>query len=320
MAGALDSEESLIDAIRALFFLAPGALELHDDAALLPHVPGRQRVITTDVVVEGVDFDRALCPALYAGTRAMLQNLSDLGAMGASPLGFVWSLAIPPSWSEAEVLDFARGAAVPAKLARCALYGGDLSRTNGPLVCSITAVGDVDGAPLLRAGARPGDDVWLSAPLGASAAGLRRLRRADAPREPAAFRAWLAALPELEARAVRAHLHPVLPDGARLVGHANACIDVSDGLALDAHRLAHASRARLELDLLDAAVDPSATREDALSGGEDWALLFTARGAPPIDAVRIGRVTEARTPSDVGVFVDGKALAPRGWQHFGPTS
>ncbi|MCC7073267.1 MAG: thiamine-phosphate kinase [Deltaproteobacteria bacterium] len=317
MAGALDSEESLIDAIKALFFVAPGALELRDDAALLPHVPGRQRVVTTDVVVEGVDFDRALYPALYAGTRAMLQNLSDLGAKGAAPLGFVWSLAIPTSWSEADLLDFVRGAAVPAKLARCALYGGDVSRTSGPLVCSITAFGDVEGAPLLRSGARPGDELWLSAPLGASAAGLRRLRQGDAPRELAPFRAWLAALPELEARAVRAHLHPVLPEGARLVGHANACMDVSDGLALDAHRLAHASRARLELDALAAAVDAAATRDDALAGGEDWALLFTARGAPPIEAVRIGRVAQARTDDDIGVFVDGAPLAPRGWNHFG---
>lgn len=316
--GALDSEESLIDAIKGLFFLAPGALDLKDDAALLPHVPGRQRVVTTDVVVEGVDFDRALYPALYAGTRAMLQNLSDVGAMGASPLGFVWSLAIPTSWSEAEVLDFARGAAVPAKLARCALYGGDLSRTSGPMVCSITAFGDVEGAPLLRSGARPGDELWLSAPLGASAAGLRRLQRGDAPREHAQFRAWLGALPELEARAVRAHLQPVLPDGVRLVGHANSCMDVSDGLSLDAHRLAHASHVRLELDAVEAAVDPAGTREDALAGGEDWALLFSARGAPPIDAVRIGRVQAAAAPEDVGVWLEGDRLEPRGWQHFRP--
>lgn len=314
--GALDSEESLVGALKSLFFVAPGALDLQDDAALLPHVPGRQRVVTTDVVVEGVDFDRALYPALYAGMRAMTQNLSDLGAMGAAPLGFVWSLAIPRSWSEAEVLDFARGAAVPAKLARCALYGGDLSRTDGPLCCSITAFGDVEGAPLLRSGARPGDELWLSAPLGASAAGLRRLRQGDAPRDPAAFRAWLGALPELDARAVRAHLQPVLPDGARLVGHANACMDVSDGLSLDAHRLAHASGVRLELDALDAAVDVAATHEDALCGGEDWALLFTARGAPPIEAVRIGRVLAARTPDDVGVWAGAERLAARGWEHF----
>ncbi|MCC7109679.1 MAG: thiamine-phosphate kinase [Deltaproteobacteria bacterium] len=314
--GALDSEESLVEALKGLFFLAPGALDLHDDAALLPHVPGRQRVVTTDVVVEGVDFDRALYPALYAGTRAMAQNLSDLGAMGAAPLGFVWSLAIPPSWSEGELLDFARGAAVIAKLARCALYGGDLSSTLGPLCCSITAFGDVEGAPLLRSGARPGDSLWLSAPLGASAAGLRRLRQGDAPHEPAAFRSWLGALPELEARAVRAHLQPVLPEGARLVGHVNACMDVSDGLSLDAHRLAHASRVRLELDALDAAVDPAATRDDALSGGEDWALLFSARAAPPIEAVRVGRVVAPAHADDVGVWLDGTRLAPRGWEHF----
>lgn len=317
--GALDSEESLVRALQGLFFVAPGALSLQDDAALLPHVPGRQRVVTTDVVVEGVDFDRALYPALYAGMRAMTQNLSDLGAMGAAPLGFVWSLALPASWTEDEILDFARGAAVPAKLLRCALYGGDLSRTAGPLVCSITAFGDVEGAPLLRSGARPGDDVWLSAPLGASAAGLRRLRQGDAPRDAAAFRAWLQGLPELEARAVRAHLQPALPDGTRLVGHANACMDVSDGLSLDAHRLAVASGVRLDLDALDAGRDPAATLEDALAGGEDWALLFTARGAPPLDAVRIGRVQAAARPDDVGVWASGQRLTPRGWQHFGAT-
>lgn len=319
------SERDLIERIRDAFGtagVAPGAWSFSDDAALMPPLlhPRGTRIVTTDVVVEGIDFDRALYPLHYAGARALAQNLSDVAAMGATPVGFVWTLSIPPADTGAaldelmDLMDFVRGAAALAKTRRVPLLGGDLSSTTerGPLTCSITAFGDVDGQPVKRSGAKVGDGVWLTSPVGAAAAGLRRLRARGAAAAP--FDAWLRALPDSDARAVRAHICPLPPDGAPLAGRATACIDVSDGLAIDAHRLAAASNVRLELDALAAAaVAAGATRDEALHGGEDYALLFTlpAAMAPPIEAVRIGRVVEGS-----GVWADGVAIAPRGFDHF----
>lgn len=311
------NENDLIARIKDAFgsVVAPGAWSFGDDAALMPPLLARHtRVITTDVVVEGVDFDRALYPLAHAGARALAQNLSDVGAMGGTPTGFLWSLALPRDDVAGAVDEFVRGAAALAKMRRVPLFGGDLSSTTGPFTCSITAFGDVDGQPVRRSGARVGDDVWLSAPVGASSAGLRRLRMRDAPADdPAAFDAWLRALSDAEARVVRAHIRPLPPDGAALARRATACIDVSDGLAIDAHRLARASKVRLDLDALSAAIDVDGTREDALAGGEDYALLFTLpRGqSAPIDAVRIGRVVEGE-----GVTSAGVALAAQGFDHF----
>jgi thiamine-monophosphate kinase len=113
---------------------------------------------------------------------------------------------------------------------------------------------------------------------------------------------------------VRAHIRPLPPDAAALAGRATSCIDVSDGLAIDAHRLARASGVRVELDAFTGAVDVDATRDDALTGGEDYALLFTLpRGmTPPFDALRIGRVVEGD-----GVWADGAPLEAKGFDHFG---
>jgi thiamine-monophosphate kinase len=314
----MTTEDDVIGCIRESFgaLVAPGAWGFADDAALMPPVPeGRTRVVTTDVVVEGVDFDRTLYPLVYAGARALAQNLSDVGAMGASPVGFLWSLAVPRASLGADLEEFVRGAAALAKTRRVPLFGGDLSSTAGPLVCSITAFGDVEGFPIRRSGARLGDDVCLTSPVGASTAGLRRLKRGDAPAaDVARFGQWMRALPELEARAVRAHLRPLPPDGTVLAGRATSCIDISDGLARDAHRLAAASGIALDLDQLPAAVDPAATLEDAIGGGEDYALLFTVpHGASPaLECLRIGRVVEGE-----GVWHAGRRVASTGFDHFG---
>ena len=318
----MKDEAAIIADVKRAFggLVAPGAYDFADDAAMIPPVLGaRSRVITTDVVVEGVDFDRALYPSVYAGFRALAQNLSDVAAMGAFPIGFVWSLAIPPAWLDDAALplaDFVRGAAILAKLRTVPLFGGDLSSTSGPLVCSITAWGDVDGVPVRRAGANAGDDVYASAPLGASARGLAILRAAPPRDRPGpvdlrAFEAWLRALPGDEARCVRAHLSPLPADGREMAGVATACIDVSDGLALDAHRLARASGVRIDLDALDDAVAPGAARDDALFGGEDYALLFTVPKGARAEGLRIGRVVDGE-----GVWDRGARVIPRGFDHF----
>jgi thiamine-monophosphate kinase len=308
-------EAEIVEVIKGAFgsLVAPGAYELADDAAMIPPVIGhRARVVTTDVVVEGVDFDLGLYPAMYAGYRALAQNISDLSAMGAFPVGFVWSLAIPPPWLERErIAELARGAAVLAKLRMAPLFGGDLSATSGPLVVSITAFGDVEGVPIRRAGARPGDFLWLSGPVGGAAAGLRVLReRQRAGPSPEPFEAWLRSLPDALASAVRAHVMP-LPGDPAVLASASAAMDVSDGLAIDANRLAAASRVRLELEDLDSALAPAATHEDALHGGEDYALLFTAPPSARVDGLRVGRVVEGE-----GVWQRGARVEAAGHDHF----
>jgi thiamine-monophosphate kinase len=155
--------------------------------------------------------------------------------------------------------------------------------------------------------------VFLTSTVGASAAGLRRLKKGDAPTGRLAFEEWLRQLPDNESRAVRAHVKPLPADISTLSGWPTSALDVSDGLLMDAHRLAKASQVALELDALENAIDPAATLEDALGGGEDDVLLFTAPivDAPPADVIRIGRVVEG-----AGVWSNGKELPPQGYDHF----
>jgi thiamine-monophosphate kinase len=205
------------------------------------------------------------------------------------------------------VVRFAEGAARAAALHACPLLGGDLSRTDGPLVCAVTMFGDVHGARHTRGGAKAGDVVWLSRKTGASAAGLRALQAGLRPQDAQGPHAL----------ALRAHLTPTpeLPLGQALVGIASACMDVSDGLLLDLSRLAAASGVAINLTGLDEAIDVAAgaTAADAYGGGEDWALLFTtaAATAPSAGAIRLGEVM-----AGTGLWRGGQALAPQGWDHF----
>jgi thiamine-monophosphate kinase len=148
--------------------------------------------------------------------------------------------------------------------------------------------------------------VWLSGKTGAAAAGLRELRGKPRPTDAAG-----------SSRAVDAHIapRPALDVGTALVGVASACIDVSDGLLLDLSRLARTSGVGFDLDELDLAVDTEAgaTREDALSGGEDWVLAFTAPpgAAVPAGCIRIGCAIE-----ELGLWSHGQALEALGFDHF----
>ena len=309
----MHSEEQLVARIRAVF-AAHGVQGEGEDGDAWPIDALLGTHITTDVVVEGVDFDRRLYPLRFAGHHALAQNLSDLYACDAEPVGFVWSLALPPDTSADDVADFAQGAAALAAAIGCPLLGGDLSSTTGPFVCSITAVGRTPGSAVTRRGARAGQHLWLTRKVGASAAGLRLLRGRDDAVTP--FEPWRRALTPAQQRAVRAHLEPSPFHGLEsLADHAVACIDVSDGLARDAWRLSRSSKVGLDLSALADAVDTDAgaTVEDALFGGEDWALLFCGPdGLPdPPGCVRVGRVVEVP-----GVWRHGEAVADRGYEHF----
>ncbi len=309
-------EAALVALIRRRFrgLVAASAIGLDDDAAVLPPARrGYERVISVDQVHEGVHFTIG-SGTESAGWRAIVRNLSDLAAMGAAPVGFVWTLALTPAWldDDARLLDgFLRGAARACRRYGLPLLGGDLSSSRGAFSCVVTVLGDAKGSALRRSGARSDDVVYVSRALGAAHRGLALL---DEPGRTLSAR---------ERQALRAHLwpEPELALGLRLGARATSCMDLSDGLATDANRLARASAVAVHLDTgaLGAAVHPAAGDahasglEHALRGGDDYALLFTLpkRARPPRGCLRIGDVRPG-----TGVWLDGKKLTYVGFEHF----
>jgi thiamine-monophosphate kinase len=301
---------------------AEGALGLSDDAALLDPTPGRQLVLAKDAMVAGVHFLPDDPPALIA--RKLLRvNLSDLAAMGAAPLGYLLALARSKEITDDWLAEFCAGLAADNAEFKIALLGGDTVSTPGPLTLSLTALGEVPkGAALLRRGARPGDDVWVSGSLGDAALGLKVLQgRIEAP---AAGRAYLIDRYRLP--------QPRLALGQALRGVASAAIDVSDGLMADLGHILEVSGvgAKLRVDALPlspAARDLQGARDAALAGGDDYELLFTApagqRGEIEALARRldlaltcIGRI---RTEPGLDVLDEAGSVlqVPKaGWQHF----
>jgi thiamine-monophosphate kinase len=317
------SEAAIVDIIRERFgeLVAEEAYGLRDDTAALPPVPRRHtRVVSTDMLVEREDFAIGLGPIGSAGHRAIVQNLSDLAAAGAAPVAMTWSLAIPQRWLDKDAAllrGFVDGAAKQCERWGVRLLGGDLSSTRGPMVCSVTVFGDVKGAPMTRAGAQPGDRIYLSWWLGASAAGLKVLRnRKKTARDRS----------KLESQAVLRHLWPIpeITLGNALVGKATACIDVTDGLLRDLDRICRASGVAAEVrdDCLLASTDPAAGkgktgRKRALTGGEDYALLFTApRDWRPKKAHWLGDVIEGEGMELVDFDGNRTRLDVDGWDHF----
>lgn len=296
----------LPDAASAL--LGPG-----DDAAVVAAPDGRF-VVTTDTLVHGPDFRLAWSSAFQLGWKAAASNLADVAAMGARPTALVVALVAPADtearWLEELADGLREGCAALAP--GCGVVGGDLS-VSDQLTIAVTAFGDLEGrAPVLRSGARAGDVVAVCGDLGIAARGLELLfsRGVDTAGAPDAAAAS-ALRPEFDAE-LDAQLAPAPPIGAGVVAAeagATAMMDVSDGLALDARRLARASGVVIDLDA--AAVGSPL----ALTGGEDHALLatFPADAALPSGFRPIGRVRAG----DPELRVDGRPFDPRGgWDPY----
>ncbi|RZS59458.1 thiamine-phosphate kinase [Microcella putealis] len=306
--------------------LGPG-----DDAAVVAAPDGRF-VVTTDVMVEGPDFRRAWSTPHDLGWKAAATNLSDIAAMGAVPTSLVVALIAPADTPVAELEQLADGLAdaCAALAPGCGVVGGDLT-VGDTLTIAVTAFGDLEArAPVTRSGARPGDVVAVSGGLGLAARGLRMLfdEGVNADGVPDAARA--AELRADEPRIIEAQLapRPPLADGpAAALAGATAMLDLSDGLALDARRIARASAVTIDLD---AAAVCIAAGVDAmflpvvLTGGEDHSLFATfpaelvADGGPglPGGFRVIGRVVE---PGDDGpeLRVGGRPFAALGgWDSF----
>lgn len=284
-----------------------GGLGLRDDAALIAPPPGCEIVLTVDGLVAGVHFFADDPPDAIA-KKALRVNLSDLAAKGATPLGFLLTLALPRDWKPDWLEKFATGLGEDAAAFACPLLGGDTVSTSGPLTLSITALGSVPAGRMVpRDGARAGDALYVSGTIGDAALGLR---------------VRTAGLPAQDARAGSRHGAAFLLDrylvpqprnalAAALRDHASGAMDVSDGLVGDLAKMMGVSGASADVDvdrvpLSEAARDMIAGEprllEAALTGGDDYEILASvppantaafeaAAAAAGVAVTRIGTVT-----------------------------
>ncbi|KRB38089.1 thiamine-phosphate kinase [Microbacterium sp. Root180] len=285
-----------------------------DDAAVLAAPDGRV-VATVDTLVHGPDFRLAWSSAFDLGWKGAAVNLADVAAMGARPTALLVALAMP----EATRLSFVEGlaaglrAACDALAPGCAVEGGDLT-VSDTLTIAVTALGSLEGRPAVRrSGARPGDVVAVAGDLGRAARGLGILfsRFTDAAGAPVPVDESLLDPTELADLAVQLRPSPPLALGPVAAdAGATAMMDVSDGLVLDASRLAAASGVCVAIDSASLGPDPAS----ALTGGEDHALLATFPADLPEGFRRIGRVVERGAHP---VLVDGRPHDGRGgWDPY----
>lgn len=298
-------EDAVLERIAAIVgrrTVPAGEVHVGDDAAVLAPFAG-EALISTDVAVWGVHLSPDLFPLEDLGYKAVASAVSDLAAMGGRPRAAVVAVSAPPG---TDLEELHRGIADAAAMTNCPIVGGDLTRAPQVSV-AVTVMGETPGkGSVLRSGARPGDTIFVTGPLGRSAAGLRR-RRDGAP---------------LDDPLVVAHRRPWprLDEGlaARHAG-VNAMMDLSDGLGIDFHRLADASQVGFVLTQLPIA--EGCTEYEAVGGGEDYELVMTT--ADPERLLDMFQRRNLREPIAIGLVVKDPAVRtlrdepmPRsGWQH-----
>lgn len=294
---------------------APGAFDLLDDAAVVPGRPGFDLVVTKDAIVEGVHAPAGEAPGLIA--RKLLRvNLSDLAAKGAEPFGAFLAVAWPSAYGAAERAAFAAGLGQDLRAFGVALLGGDTVATPGPAWASLTALGWApQGRMVRRAGAQPGDKVWVSGTIGDGTLGLAAVRGEIPDVDGFLSERYRLPTPRLDLRET-------------LRASATAAADVSDGLVADAGHIGEASGVRVVLDLdrlplsaaargwLERQADPRAARLRLATGGDDYEVVCTApAGAEMTGFTAIGEVLVG---AGVEVRAGGVPLDPGagGWRHF----
>ncbi len=256
----------------------PGGLGLLDDAALVGCRSGRQLVVTADAIVAGVHYLPDDPPDLVA--RKLLRvNLSDLAAMGARPLHYLLTTALPAAVGANWIEEFVRGLEEDQRRFGIDLLGGDSVATPGPASFSLTAIGEVTtGKEVRRSGAQPGDLVWVSGTIGDAFLGLG-IRAGAYPELAPAHRAALISRFQIP--------DPRVELGPRLAGVAHAMIDVSDGLLADLGHICATSHVSAVVELERVPLSPAAQRVVAAkpdirlrlaTGGDDYELLFCAAG------------------------------------------
>ena len=309
----MPSEFALIDR----YFRRPTRhtrLGVGDDGAIVRPMPGMELVVSTDMLVSGTHFLADADPE-NLGWKTLAVNVSDMAAMGAQPRWALLAAALPAA-TESWISRFATGFFACAETFGVDVIGGDTTR--GPRNFCVTIFGEVpEGRALLRSGARPGDEIWVSGAPGRAALGLAHLQGRHVLPEPAEY---LAALHRPQPRVAL---------GPALRALATAAIDVSDGLLADLGHILEASEVSASLGIPDLPA-PGIERDCRLAGGDDYELVFTAPAArkPEVEALagalglaltRIGRVETGAPPRLTLVDADGRAVAigQRGYDHFG---
>jgi thiamine-monophosphate kinase len=284
-----------------------------DDCAVLDLPRGTQTLVTTDFTLEGVHFRREWHPADSVGHRCLARGISDISAMGGTPQYAFLSLALPAKLPQHWVNHFIAGLLKLAKQYSVTLAGGDTAQSPDGILADIIVVGSAPkGKAVLRSGARPGDFLYVTGTLGLSVATLHKLRRGV----------------KLRASEHPRHFYPqpriAVGRYLRQMKLATSMIDTSDGLSTDLHHLCMASKVGAVVDEIVLPVTSERDRfRNALHGGEDYELLFTAspdRNVPEsiegVPVTRIGGITKDRK---IKVWMpDGttRPLKPEGWQHF----
>jgi len=300
-------ESGLIRKIRERF-KSPVVVPIGDDAAVFDVPAGQSLVFCSDLLAENTHFIRDLDPPDSIGYKSVAANVSDVGAMGGTPLHFLISLAAPGDLDGAWVDSFLDGVALACGDFKISLIGGDSSSSDRIFV-DVSMIGSVpSGKAIRRSGAKPGDSIYVSGQIGGSALGLECLRSGD-----------------LKNPAVRRHLYPEPRHklGAALLERAHAMIDISDGLSTDLTHIVEESKvsARIYKDRLPGW--PGAGDHHILHGGEEYELIVAsphdlAEARMNVPLRRIGEIIGSGVENQV-FLIDGtqeSVLRPQGWQHF----
>ncbi len=315
--------------LRPLAAGEPAALGLTDDAAVMTPPPGQDLVLAADAMVSGLHF-LPDDPVETVGRKLLRVNLSDLAAMGARPLGYLMTLTLPAGLDEAWLAAYSAGLAADQEAFGLSLLGGDITRTDGPLTLSLTILGAVpSGRRLTRGGARPGDRLYLSGPIGDAGLGLAllqgRLTLDDAEARDALIARYRLPPPRL-----------ALGQALLAEGLASAAIDVSDGLLADAGHIAETSGCRLEIEASRVPLSVAASSLVAaeperalqrLGAGDDYELLFSMPEAAESKIAALAARLDL-SPSGIGRVVEGEGVtllgedggplsaSQVGWTHF----
>lgn len=285
-------------------------LGVGDDAAVLAS-SGRPLVLASDLSIENVHFDFKFSKAQDVGYKSIARVLSDVAAMGASPLAVTISIAIPKTWGDPQTCEFLesyfQGAVALALEAKCSLAGGDLSRADTPLVIDVAAVGELrpESPAWLRSGARAGDHLFVSGELGGAAFALEQFRLGRAQRLTAAqAEKHLRPRPRFDVAETLSPTH---------LNDVKAAMDISDGLVRDVYRLCVASGVSVVLNETELRLANGASIKQALVGGDDYELLFAL--APEagksvrerlarVGSYKLGTFSAQRTIDESEVFLE----------------
>lgn len=325
------SERKLIEQIRRSARGGEGVVTgIGDDCAVLRIPSGHEVLVTTDFSIENVHFRRDWHPPELVGWRCLTRGLSDIAAMGGEPRAVFLSLAVTGDVPQRWVSRFLKGLLKLAKEFNVPLAGGDTAQSTEGIQADIIVIGSVPkGKAILRSGAKPGDQIYVTGKLGAAAAILKNLQQSELIRsKPSRAKRMLVPI----IRQLRPLPRLEIGQWLRERGMVSAMIDLSDGLSTDLDHLCEESRVGAEIEaeaiprarLIRSAKNRSAKNpvalEFALHGGDDYELLFTSTAEVPskvagVQVTRIGRITKSPR---MRLLSDGKAqrLKAGGWEHF----